>query len=108
MIECIERECYRCGASCFEEIDDGLLSCCFCGVLERLPKTRRPKPIPVEARDEFRFKFGRYSGKTLAEVYADPGGRRYLEWIRETNERLRDVVSKFLDENNAPPCAERP
>lgn len=104
-MDLVERDCYRCGGGAFEELDDdGLLACVWCGARERLARPRRPKAVPAANRDAFRFKFGRYADKTFAEVDAEPNGRRYLEWMRDTNERLRDVVGEYLD--HAPPCAE--
>lgn len=105
-MDLIDRECYRCKGRAFEEIDEegGLIACVWCGVRDRLPRPRRPKPMEAAERDAFRFRFGRHAGKTFAEVDAAPGGRRYLEWIRSTNDRLRDAVAAYLD--HAPPCAE--
>jgi len=104
MTDFIDRECYRCQGRAFEEADDeGLVECVWCGARERLQRPRRPRPEPAANRDAFRFKYGRYAGKTFAEVDAEPNGRRYLEWIRSSNERLRDSVAAYLD--SAPPCA---
>ena len=36
---------------------------------------------------------------TFAEADAEPNGRRYLEVLRDTNEKLRDRIAAYLAEN---------
>jgi hypothetical protein len=54
---------------------------------------------PNANRAEFRFQFGRFKGMTFAEADAEPNGRRYLEHLRDTNEKLRDRIAEYLAEN---------
>lgn len=101
--------CYRCSASAWERIEtreevvrgrvyrEDVVECCFCGVLERVEAAA----VPAAARQhagtaEFRFQFGRFKGLTFAEADAQPNGRRYLELLRDTNEKLRDRIAEYL------------
>jgi hypothetical protein len=96
--------CERCGASAHDAIDERkgevLAECCFCGATEWCKAPRRPtaKPIAEAAAeaDEFRFKFGRFAGMTLAEADAKPNGRKYLEWMVTNNDKLRDTIAAYL------------
>ena len=64
--------CDRCGASVHDAIDERrgevLAECCFCGAMEWCKAPKRIAAEPVTQRDvnEFRFKFGRFTGMTLA------------------------------------------
>ena len=89
-----KHNCSRCNAMAHDIIDEGRhstsLECCFCGQVDRVPPIRREKldaPAP-----EFRFPHGRFAGKTLAEVDADPNGRVYLEFQRANSPALRSVI----------------
>lgn len=95
--------CYRCKAHAWERVGEfvpikgkpyELVQCAFCGVLLRVDL------VPGHAPDasEFRFQFGRFKGMTLAEAEAEPNGRRYLEHLRDTNEKLRDRVASYLSQ----------
>lgn len=99
--------CSRCGATAWECIGEfvpfkgrpqDVLECAFCGNPLRVDAPyRRPDPAPVAAdRGEFRFQYGRFVGMTLAEADAEPNGRRYLEHLRDTNEKLRPRITEYL------------
>jgi len=99
--------CYRCHASRWECIGQfvphkgptqDVLECAFCGVRERVPAAARPAAVaePPAATGEFRFQFGRFKGLTLAEADAEPNGRRYLEVLRDTNDKLRERITEYL------------
>ena len=98
--------CQRCAATAWECIGDftphkgkpeDVLECAFCGLRTRVPAVARPRVERLHAdRDAFRFQFGRFKGLTFAEADAEPNGRRYLEHLRDTNEKLRDRIAAYL------------
>lgn len=99
--------CYRCNATAWECIGEftpvkgrpqDVVECAFCGVRLRVPAAvRSPSAEPqADAGGEFRFQFGRFKGMTLAEADAEPNGRRYLEVLRDTNEKLRGRIEEYL------------
>lgn len=101
--------CYRCKASTWECIGtfqprkgrkEDVLECSFCGVRERVPSPIRPNRERIDAEPEphgeFRFQYGRFKGMTMAEADSQPNGRRYLEVMRETNDKLRDRITEYL------------
>ena len=98
--------CHRCSAIAWECIGEfvprkgkpeDVLDCAFCGLRTRVPVVARPKtPSPI---GEFRFQFGRFKGMTFVEAAAEPNGLRYLEHLRDTNEKLRERISEYLTEN---------
>lgn len=101
--------CHRCDASTWEAVDTrtfrehgrnvphDVLECCFCGLMTCVPATK--KPAATKQRGEFRFQFGRFKGLTFSEADAEPNGRRYLEHLRDTNEKLRERIAEYLAEN---------
>jgi len=98
--------CHRCDATAWECIGDftphkgkpeDVLECAFCGLRTRVPASSKPKAVKIS--DEFRFQFGRFKGLTFAEADAEKNGRRYLEHLLETNEKLRDRIAEYLAEN---------
>jgi hypothetical protein len=90
--------CDRCGASVHDAIDERrgevLAECCFCGAMEwcKAPKRQAAEP----ATTEFRFKFGRFVGMTLAEADTQPNGRKYLEHLAIHNDTLRERIAEYL------------
>jgi len=74
------------------------MECCFCGAMEwcKAPFPKTDWNEPVAETGEFRFKFGRFTGKSFSEVDALPNGRKYLEWIAANNDVLRDRVNGYL------------
>ena len=93
--------CYRCKAHAWERVGEfvpikgkpyELVQCAFCGVLLHVD----PVPGASSGDSEFRFQFGRFAGKTFAEADAEPNGRRYLEHLRDTNEKLRGRIEEYL------------
>jgi hypothetical protein len=102
--------CHRCHASAWEAVDsktvrehgrsvpNDLIECCFCGLMTWVAVTTRAAP-PVKNHSEFRFQFGRFKGMTFAEADAEPNGRRYLEHLRGTNEKLRERIAEYLAGN---------
>lgn len=101
--------CYRCSASSWECIGEfvpmtgkrqDVLECAFCGVRMRVEAAAVPAAAKQPADTaEFRFQYGRFKGMTLAEADAEPNGRRYLEHLRDTNEKLRKRIAEYLAEN---------
>lgn len=98
--------CYRCSATAWELIGgfvphrgkpQDVVECAFCGVRLRVEAAAMPVPAKRQPdADEFRFQYGRFAGKTLAEVAAEPNGRRYLEVMRGTNEKMRGRIEQFF------------
>jgi hypothetical protein len=94
--------CDRCGASAHDAIDERrgemLAECCFCGAMEwcKAPQRKAESTEPAVDSVEFRFRFGRFAGKTLAETDAMPNGRKYLEWMVTNNDLLRDRIAAFF------------
>lgn len=105
--------CYRCRATAWECIGqftprrgsvEDVVECAFCGIRVRVEAAGVPVAEPKPRRaDEFRFQFGRFQGMTFAEADAEPNGRRYLEVLRDTNEKLRERITEYL--NTAAPSA---
>lgn len=106
--------CYRCEATTWEcighqtdfekgrAVEQDIVECCFCGARMRV-KAVAVATQRSAAGEEFRFQFGRFKGKTFAETDAEPNGRRYLEVLQGKNEKLRDRITKYLQ--NAAPSA---
>ncbi len=90
------RPCKRCHGTVVEPIEEGLASCCYCGLLVRVPGAR-PAPPP----GEWKLQAGRFAGMTLAEAAAQPNGRRYLEVLRDSDDKLRARIEAFLEETPA-------
>lgn len=93
--------CYRCKAHAWERVGEfvpikgkpyELVQCAFCGVLLRVDLV----PGPEQDDPEFRFQFGRFKGLTFSQADAEPSGRRYLEHLRDTNEKLRSRIEAYL------------
>jgi hypothetical protein len=98
--------CHRCHATAWECIGEfvprkgkpeDVLDCAFCGLRTRVPAIAKPKAAKTSG--EFRFQFGRFKGMTFIEAAAEPNGLRYLEHLRDTNEKLRERISEYLAEN---------
>ena len=94
--------CHRCEAVAWECIGEfvptkgrpqDVLACAFCGARARVDAVAVGLASDC---DEFRFQFGRFAGMTFAEADAEPNGRRYLEVLRDTNEKLRDRITEYL------------
>jgi len=94
--------CESCGASAHDVIDERRgevrVECCFCGATEwcKAPQRKVVSTEPVVESVEFRFKFGRFAGKTLSEADSLPHGRQYLQWMATNNDTLRDRVAEYL------------
>lgn len=94
--------CYRCQGTAWELLiecgREDIVSCVFCGVRWKVKAASiRLADFSPEDTAEFRFQYGRFKGMTLAEAEAEPNGRRYLEHLRDTNEKLRDRITKHFD-----------
>lgn len=106
--------CYRCNATAWEWVEtrtpyrkrpEDVIACLFCGALMAVPaEVRKQETAGKIQHDEFRFQFGRFRGLTFAEADAEPNGRKYLELMRDSNERLRQRISEYLA--HAAPSAE--
>lgn len=99
--------CHRCEAVAWELVGefvprkgrpDDVIECAFCGMRTRVEATAKAVPSRIEADngDEFRFQFGRFKGMTFAEADAEPNGRRYLEILRDKNDKLRGRIEQYL------------
>ena len=97
------KPCHRCDATAWELVGEfvphrgkpeDVIECAFCGLRTRVAGTT-PQP-QVSHADEFRFQFGRFKGMTFAEADAEPNGRRYLEIMRDSNEKLRSRIEEYL------------
>lgn len=96
--------CHRCNATCWEWIGDftpvkgspeDVVACAFCGLRVRVKQSKRQ----VFGGSDWRFQYGRFKGMTLAEADAEPNGRRYLEILRDSNEKLRDRIASYIAES---------
>ena len=105
--------CYRCEAVAWDRVGEfvprrgklqDVIECAFCGVRLRVDAVPRSATAsqPTDTA-EFRFQFGRFQGMTFAEADAEPNGRRYLEVLRDTNEKLRERIAEYL--SHAAPSA---
>jgi len=99
----VEMTCYRCNASKWEQIGEfvpsrgkpqDVVACIYCGARMRVNPVKRAEP--PQKTGEFRFGYGRFKGLTFAEADAEPNGRRYLEHLRDTNEKLKDRIEEYL------------
>lgn len=108
-----EASCCRCHATSWEQIGEfvprngkpqDVLECAFCGERIRVdaPFRRKPRSQPLVEAEEFRFQYGRFQGLTLAEADAEPNGRRYLEVMRDRNEKLKERITEYLTAHAAP------
>lgn len=98
--------CQRCNATAWEHIggvttfssgrsrDFDIVECVFCGIRMRVDAV--PVNKPHADTSTFRFQYGRFKGLTIAEADAEPNGRRYLEHLRETNDKLRGRIGEYL------------
>lgn len=95
--------CYRCSANAWEIVGTrqlhgstlDVLQCAFCGVLDSVASSSTKAPRPA-SHGSFKFRYGRFAGMTLAEADEQPNGRRYLEHLRDTNEKLRDTIAEYI------------
>ncbi len=104
--------CDRCNARSWEVVGEfvprkgrpqDVVECAFCGVrlrVDQQPRSPASQPI-VDTSTEFRFQHGRFAGMTFAEVDAEPNGRKYLEIMQGSNEKLRDRITAYLAASSA-------
>jgi len=62
----------------------------------KAPKRLAAEPVAQRDVNEFRFKFGRFTGMTLAEADMQPNGRKYLEHLAIHNDKLRERIAEYL------------
>ena len=95
--QCIDKTC-QCHAHDIADEFDGhwLIECAFCGTGQVVPIIRGYLQPRQEA---FRFRDGRFEGKTIDEAYADRRGRDYVGWAAAEHPRkaVREACQKFLD-----------
>ena len=87
--------CYMCEGTAHDVIMErgrwSLLSCAYCNVSEWTDKR------PAETKKEgFVLKHGRYAGKSLDEVSAQPRGNEYLRCLAANDEKLRQIINDHL------------
>lgn len=95
-------ECSRCFAACHDVLQYGtraLVACSFCGMRIRIG----PVYEPLESERPNRsgspcFESGRYAGKSIAQVDAEPNGRAYLEFQIQGAHPLRPAIEAYLKE----------
>lgn len=101
--------CHRCHSTAWELVGEfhergcepeDVVCCAYCGLRVRVPAAVMPAPEP--SGEVFRFQFGRFKGRTFAEADAEPNGRKYLEVMRDTNEKLRERITEYLLAHAAP------
>lgn len=93
--------CTRCHGTIVEPLDNGTAACCYCGMRTKLGRAQAEKAAAAAPKgEEFRFQYGRFVGMTIPEAAAQPNGRRYLEALAKTNDRMRARIEDFfaLDE----------
>lgn len=88
--------CDRCNERCHDFVREHrgemLLQCCFCGETKWVFGQ-----APVQkASGELRLKYGRYSGKTLAEIVEEPRGIEYLRLLAKESPKLRGPIEDYL------------
>jgi Zn ribbon nucleic-acid-binding protein len=99
--------CTRCGYAAHDVIDDepryALLECVYCGFTIRVDPLGRERSTPEATKERlvseatlFRFPSGRFSGKTLQEVDAEENGRRYIEFVKQSNPDWRSMIEAYL------------
>jgi LPS O-antigen subunit length determinant protein (WzzB/FepE family) len=66
----------------------------------KAPRRLAEQPVASTDATEFRFKFGRFAGMTLAEADAKPNGRKYLEYMATTNDKLRERIAEYLKQGS--------
>lgn len=104
-MELVTHPCYRCDGATCEPVVGRTAECVWCGAFVTLPRAFRPKPKPAPAGGTVRLESGRHAGRTLAEIDAEPNGRRYLLWLRSRASPLSEAVDFYLENNSAPPRA---
>lgn len=75
-----------------------LIECCFCGLGAWVAEI--PGYLDEPADDDiFRFRDGRYAGRTIPEVSQTPRGVEYLKWAAEKHPRqaVKESCRIFLD-----------
>jgi len=92
-------ECHRCGAATHDIIEDygreWMIECCFCGLKQDVPSIKghlKPRGKAFVMSD------GRFAGKTLDEIVADPRGMDYITWASKEHKRqtVREACAKYL------------
>jgi hypothetical protein len=69
-----------------------LLQCCFCSDTLWVFGSHESK----QESDGLVLKYGRFAGKTLAEVAVEPRGIEYLRLLAKDSPKLRGPIEEFL------------
>lgn len=90
--------CDRCRSRCHDFVrernGEALLQCCFCGETKWI--FGQP-PAPASGQSGgLRLKYGRYAGKTIAEIAAEPRGVEYLRLLAKDSSKLRGPIEELL------------
>lgn len=67
-------------------------------------KQQTPPATPPAKTGQFKLAFGKYKGKTIQEVAAEPDGTNYLTWYRDTliaRNQKANLTEKYRQENEA-------
>tara|TARA_B100001741_G_C16547183_1_gene597393 strand:- start:2077 stop:2397 length:321 start_codon:yes stop_codon:yes gene_type:complete len=71
---------------------EDIIICAFCCHRKRI------RSVNIKKKDDsFRFQFGRFSGMTIEEVDEQENGRKYLEYMRDNNEKLSGRIEAYLE-----------
>lgn len=111
----IKEPCERCNANTWDCIGEftptrgkpqDVLECAFCGfrirvatghgVVKKQEEESQVSTLAHKEQEEFRFLHGRFKGMTIAEADAQPNGRKYLEVMRDKNEKLSGRIAEYL------------
>lgn len=79
-----------------------LIVCQLC-LKDRVWVTDHSGEFEKTSAEEFIFKFGRFSGQSIAQVDLSSGGTRYLKHMMEnaTSKEVKDEIAKYYETTGA-------
>jgi hypothetical protein len=96
---CLDVTCQATAHDIVEDIDGWWrLECAFCGTGQWV-RAKKSKATWSSGGETFRFRDGRFSGQTIAQVLEHARGADYLRWAAEKHPRqyVREQVKIALD-----------